>query len=83
MAAWLAKEVAMRRLFLVAALAATTWWLLAATATGGEFAATPYADIASAGPLTHVCRSRRFWRLSSVLTRILATLSHICSFTAQ
>ena len=44
----------MRRLSLVAALAATTWWLLAATATGGAFAATPYADIASAGPLTHV-----------------------------
>jgi len=44
----------MRRLILGAALAATTWWLLAATAPGGAFAATPFKDIASAGPLTHV-----------------------------
>lgn len=44
----------MRRLTFVAVLATTAWWLLAATATGGALAATPYADIASAGPLTHV-----------------------------
>jgi uncharacterized repeat protein (TIGR01451 family) len=44
----------MRRLTLVAALATMTWWLLAVTATGVAFAATPFKDIASAGPLTHV-----------------------------
>jgi uncharacterized repeat protein (TIGR01451 family) len=44
----------MRRLTLVAALAATTWWLLAAIAPAGAVAATPYKDIASAGPLTHI-----------------------------
>jgi hypothetical protein len=44
----------MRRLILAAALAATTWWLLAATTPGGAFAATPFKDIASPGPLTHI-----------------------------
>lgn len=48
------KDQLMRRLTLVVALAAATWWLLAATATGGALAATPFVDISSAGPLTHV-----------------------------
>jgi uncharacterized repeat protein (TIGR01451 family) len=44
----------MRRLALAAALAATMWCLLAAIAPTGAAAATPYKDIASAGPLTHI-----------------------------
>ena len=45
---------ARRRLTLVIALAAIGWALLAAAATGGALAATPYQDISSAGPLTHI-----------------------------
>jgi uncharacterized repeat protein (TIGR01451 family) len=45
---------ALRRLTFVAALAAIVWWLLAATGPGSAFGATPFKDIASAGPLTHV-----------------------------
>jgi uncharacterized repeat protein (TIGR01451 family) len=44
----------MKRLTMVAALAATTWWLLAGIAVGGASAATPFKDIASTGPLEHV-----------------------------
>jgi uncharacterized repeat protein (TIGR01451 family) len=44
----------MRRLALAAAMATTMWCLLAAIAPAGAVAATPYKDIASAGPLTHI-----------------------------
>jgi uncharacterized repeat protein (TIGR01451 family) len=43
-----------RRLVLAATLAATMWSLIAAIAPAGAVGATPYKDIASAGPLTHI-----------------------------
>jgi uncharacterized repeat protein (TIGR01451 family) len=43
-----------RKLALTTVVAAAMWWVLAATAPGAAVAATPYKDIASAGPLTHI-----------------------------